>query len=104
MLDLTAIPTFLADGGGLQQMLMMFLLIAVVWVFLVILPGRRERKAKEQMLANLKKGERVLVQAGIIGRVAQVKDDTVVLEFNGTKIPFLRNTVVRVIDESSKDG
>ena len=94
---------FLADG--LTDLLPMFLLLGVVWIFLVILPGRRERRAKDAMLAGLKKGEKVLLQSGIIGKIDKVKDDTVALDFGGTKITFLRNTVVKIYDkkDSSSD-
>ena len=77
----------------------MLLALAFIWIFLVIIPGRKDRQAKEAMHSGLKKGDKVLVQAGIIGKIAQAKDDTVVLEFNGAKIPFLKNTVVKVFED-----
>lgn len=90
---------FLEDGNDGPNILMLVGPLAIVWIFLVILPGRKEKKRKAEMLDNLKKGDRVLVQAGCIGRVIQTKDELVTLDFDGARIKFLRNTVVRVLDK-----
>ncbi len=90
---------FLEGGQGGPGILMLIGPIAIVWIFLVILPGRKEKKRKAEMLDSLKKGDRVLVQAGCIGRVIQTKDELVTLDFDGARIKFLRNTVVRVLEK-----
>ena len=90
---------FLQDQGF--NPIMMFAMLAVVWIFIVILPGRKEKKRKAEMLEQLKKGDEVLVQAGIIGKIHSLKNERVILDFGGTKIPFLRATIVRKIDPSN---
>ena len=94
------IPFLQGDG---PNMMTMFIIIAGVWIFLVILPGRKEKKRKQEMLESLKKGDQVLMQSGVIGKVHSIKNERIVLEFDGTKIPFLRSTVVRTIDPSGGD-
>lgn len=80
----------------------MFLILGflVIWIFIVILPSRKERQRKAQMQESLKKGDKVLVQAGCVGKVHRVDGDLVHLDFDGTKIPFVRSTVVKVIDQN----
>ncbi len=93
---------FLADDEG-PGMLMILGPIALIWIFLVILPGRKEKKRKAEMLDNLKKGDRVLVQAGCIGKVVQTTGELVTLDFDGARIKFLRNTVIKIIDKDGGD-
>jgi len=51
--------------------------LPLIFYFLLILPAQRERKRKQQMLAALKPGDRVLTSGGIYGTVVGLKDDVV---------------------------
>lgn len=89
-------------GGLFGNPLGMLLIVSVVWVFLVILPGRKEAKRKQAMLEAIKKGDMVQTQSGIIGKVARAEPNSVVIESAGSKIEVLRNTVAQVLDK--KEG
>ena len=96
----TTLP-FLA---GLGEFFPLFAILAV-FLIIVVLPARKEKKNKELMLANLKKGDKVLLQAGAIGKIQQIKNDnTVIIDFDGTKIPFLKDTVVRVFSDKKEEA
>ena len=95
---------FGAEGGFSPQAFIPIAAFVLIWLFLVILPSRKEKKKKEDMLTALKKGDEVLVQAGVLGKVQGVEKDVVVLECGGAKIRFLKSTVVRVIDKKSEEG
>ena len=51
------------------------LLIFVVFYFLLIRPQQKKLKDHKNMIANLKKGDRVVTQGGIIGNIHYVHDD-----------------------------
>ena len=51
------------------------LLIFVVFYFLLIRPQQKKLKDHKNMIANLKKGDRIVTQAGIIGNIHYVNDD-----------------------------
>lgn len=89
-------------SSGLMVWLPPILLIAFIWIFLVMIPSK-EKKKKAQLLSTLKKGDTVLVQAGCIGKVRDVKDDYITLEFDGARIKFLRDTVVSVVDKKKPE-
>ncbi len=74
----------------------MFLLFYVV----VILPGiRRQKKAQEELLATLKRGTKVLTNAGIVGVIVSAKDgeDEIVIRSEDTKLRIKRSVVVQVL-------
>ena len=51
------------------------LLIFVVFYFLLIRPQQKKLKDHKNMIANLKKGDRIVTQGGIIGNIHYVNDD-----------------------------
>ncbi|GIX41407.1 MAG: hypothetical protein KatS3mg129_1140 [Leptospiraceae bacterium] len=74
--------------------LIMLLLVFAFLYFFSIRPQRKEEKRRQQMLASLKKGDIVVTQAGIIGSVHSIKDDTVVLNLqNNARVEVLKSTI-----------
>ena len=51
------------------------LLIFVVFYFLLIRPQQKKLKEHKNMIANLKKGDLIVTQGGIIGSIHYVNDD-----------------------------
>ena len=70
------------QGGSLSFILMMVLIFAVMWLFM-IRPQRKQQKAIEQFRNELKKGTKVLTNGGIIGEVVEVTDRTVLIKVDG---------------------
>ena len=70
-----------ADGGA-PPLLQMLPLLALVGVFYLVLfrPEQKRRREHEQMVAALKRGDRVVMASGIHGRVTGVADKTVSVE------------------------
>ena len=101
---------FLLMGGGNAQgnpieFFIPFLVVFFIMWLLVMRPMRKEKKQREEMLKNLKKGDRVVTNGGIIGKITKIKEDRVELkvdESNNTKITFLRSAVISLIEETNK--
>lgn len=64
-------------GWGLAQLLP-FVLIFGIFYFLLILPQQRQRRKVQEMLANLKTGDRVVTSGGIYGTIIGFRDSSVV--------------------------
>jgi len=60
--------------GGLMQMLPLILMFVVLW-FLMIRPQMKKAKEHKAMLEALAKGDEVITQGGIAGRVTKVGDN-----------------------------
>ena len=60
----------------------MILLVAMIAVFyfLIIRPENKRKKQAENMRNSLKKGERITTIGGMVGRIVQVNDTTVVFD------------------------
>jgi preprotein translocase subunit YajC len=97
-------------GGDFSPLLLMGLVIAAFY-FIVLLPkNRKDKRDRDELFAKLKKNDEVLTASGIIGTVAFIKDDEVVLkvdESSNTRIRVLKSTIQRVLnpkDAAAKSG
>jgi preprotein translocase subunit YajC len=83
--------------GGWQQMLNMGFFIVVIFViifFLIIRPQQKQQKKHKEMLAALKKGDRVLTSSGIFGTITNMTDTVVTLEISKSiHIRLLRSQI-----------
>ena len=65
--------------GGFMQLLPMILMFVVLW-FLMIRPQMKKAKEHKALLAGLAKGDEVVTQGGIVGKVTKVGDSYVSVE------------------------
>ncbi len=85
--------------------LVTFGLVFAIFYFLIIRPQNKRQKETKQMLAALKKGDRVATIGGIRATVFSLKDDTVVLKVDdNTKIQFSRSAVSSVLDKKAGES
>ena len=67
-----------AGGGDTNSMLMSllpFALIFVIMYFLILRPQQKRVKTHQEMVKNVRRGDTVVTNGGLIGRVAKVVDD-----------------------------
>lgn len=75
------------------------ILIFAVFYFFLIRPQDKKRKAMQEMIAGVKKGEEVLTSSGIIGVVTKLNDNdnTVYLEVaKDVEIKMLKSAIVEI--------
>ena len=51
------------------------LLVFVLFYFLIIVPQRKRQRATEEMLNNLKAGDKVVTNGGLYGQIVSVRED-----------------------------
>lgn len=96
-----------ADGG--MASLVPLILIMVIFYFLLIRPQQKRVKEHKSMVEALKKGDKVITGGGIIGTVADAKDDILKVDIaEGVRIRVKRDTVsghveIEKQDEKKKD-
>lgn len=84
-----------AAGGSAMTWLMLILIIVVMWFFM-IRPQRKQQKELQAFRNALKKGDKVVTVGGIFGTIAEVKEDSLLLEVDkDVKIRIAKSSVVR---------
>ena len=104
-----------AAGGGEGQpssnllgMLLPFIAIGFLFYFLLIRPQRRQQTRHREMLAAVKKNDRVVTAGGIYGVVTNVRTeaDEVTIkvdEAQGTKLRMTLSSIASVVTGESSD-
>src|SRR5262245_56873242 len=95
------------EGPGMFLQFAPLFFILFLFVFMIWLPMRRQQKQQRDMLNNqLKKNDRVLTNAGIIGTVTNIKDEEVTLRLEEGKMRILKSTIARILgdEEAVKDA
>ena len=84
--------------GQMLQMVGMFAILGAMFYFLMIRPQQKQRKEQENLMKNLKTGDKVLLSSGILGVIANVKDKTLMVKVaDNVKIEVLRSAVSSVV-------
>ena len=87
-----------AEGIDWSQYATIFyiLLFIVVFYFLLIRPGQKQRKVHQQLVESIKNGDEVMTAGGIYGKVTGTGDDHIMLEIaDDVEIKVSRNSVAR---------
>jgi len=86
-------------GGFLIPLVLMF----GIMYLLVIMPQQRQRKKMQQMLSELKNGDKVVTNGGIYGVINGIDGETVILKIaDQVKIRIARAAIAQV--EASEDA
>ncbi len=89
-------------GGDILTSLLPLILIFVVFYFLLIRPQQKRAKQHKGMVANLRRGDRVVTGGGFVGQVTKVlNDNEVQVEIaEGVRVKVVRGTITTVLDKS----
>ena len=93
-----------AGGAGGAAGLASFLplvLIFVIMYFLMIRPQQKRAKEHRAMVEALKKGDEVVTQGGLVGKVTAVRDQELEVEIApGVKVRVIRATVTGLVNRT----
>ncbi|HMQ10904.1 MAG TPA: preprotein translocase subunit YajC [Oligoflexia bacterium] len=83
-----------ADSGNIFSAMFPMLMVFVIFYFILIRPQRKREDQHKKYLESLKKGDEVILQNGIIGKITGVTESVISLEIaQNTKIKVLRSAV-----------
>ena len=94
-------PAYAQSGGGGDMLtgLLPIALIFVVFYFLLIRPQQKKARAHRELVAALRRGDRVVTAGGIMGTVAKVSNDQEVLVeiAEGVRVRMVRSQITDVL-------
>ena len=90
-----------------QQFIPLILIFGIMY-FLLIRPQQQKAKQHQKMVEALRRGDQVITQGGLIGKVLKVKDDQggligpeVEVELSeGVKVRVVQSTIAKVITKT----
>lgn len=87
-------PSPEAEGGFSPTIIIFLVLIFGMFYFLMIRPQRKRRKEHQQLIEELKRGDRVITAGGIYGVIESISEDSVVIKVeSGTTMRVAKGSV-----------
>ena len=106
LLSAMAAPEAAGAAGSTGSMMTTFVtfgLIIVIFYFLIIRPQKKRDRETKEMLAAIKKGDKVVSMGGIHGTVVAVKETTIVVKVDdNTRIEFSRNAISSIVNRKAE--
>ncbi|WP_333677922.1 preprotein translocase subunit YajC [Dyella sp.] len=90
-----------AANGGLSMLIMMIVLFGLMY-FMMIRPQMKRQKEHRQMMSGLAKGDEVVTNGGIAGRVDDVGETFITVEIApNVKIKVQKGSVQQVLPKGT---
>jgi preprotein translocase subunit YajC len=90
-----------AAGGGLMQFLPLIVIFAVFY-FMLIRPQMKRSKEHRQLVSQLAKGDEVVTNGGLLGRITDVSESFITLEVaDNVKVSVQRQAVANVMPKGT---
>ena len=91
-----------AQQPGLLESLLPFVILFAVFYFLLIRPQQKKAKEHKVMTENLAKGDEVLTQGGLYGKIVEVGESHVVVELaDNMQVKLQRVAVAAVLPKGT---
>ena len=82
------------EGGSPWTMIVFLVLIFGMMYFLMIRPRRKQQKEHEELMEELRRGDRVITTGGIYGQIESLSEDSVVLKIDsGATMRVARSSI-----------
>ncbi|MFL6212235.1 MAG: preprotein translocase subunit YajC [Pyrinomonadaceae bacterium] len=80
-----------------------YIAIFAIFYFLIIAPQRKRQRALQDMISNLKPGDRIITTGGVLATVKSVRDNSLmVLSADKSMLEISRNAVAGMQGEEPK--
>ncbi|MFA8384270.1 MAG: preprotein translocase subunit YajC [Pelagibaca sp.] len=89
------------EGNAIAQFVPLILIFAIMY-FLLIRPQQKKMKDHQKMVEGLRRGDVVITQGGLIGKVVKVKENNELdVELaEGVKVRVVQSTVAQVVSKT----
>ena len=96
-------PAYAQAAGGAAAItsFVPLILIFAIMYFLLIRPQQKKLKDHKAMVAALRKGDQVITQGGIIGKVYKAGETEVEVDIaDGVRVRVVRSTITQVLNKT----
>lgn len=84
-------------GGSLFDLLFPLALVFLIVYFIMIRPQNKRQKEHKNMIDGLRRGDTVVTQGGLIGKIAKVEENELQIDLNdGVRVTVVRSMVLTV--------
>ncbi|PCI63028.1 MAG: preprotein translocase subunit YajC [Gammaproteobacteria bacterium] len=93
-----------APSGGGMEMIIMLVVFGLVFYFMIMRPQSKRMKEHKSLMTALSKGDEVLTQGGIVGKIVKVSDEKdfmVISIAENTEVTIQKSAVSAVLPKGT---
>jgi preprotein translocase subunit YajC len=93
------------EGLGIWGMVILLVAMFAIMYFLTVRPRQKQQRRHEEMMKELRVGDKVIIAGGIYGQIERLGEDTVILKIeSGATMRVARSSILgkQEVEESSK--
>lgn len=80
------------------MMVVQFAAIIGIFYFLLIRPQRKAQQRHKALLSELKRGDQVMTEGGILGEVVHLAEEKITIKSGDTRLVVVRGKIARVLN------
>ena len=89
-----------SSSTDLISSLLPLVALFAIFYFLIIRPQQKQAKAHKEMVANLKKGDKIVTNGGLIVEVATVTEDSLTVKnSDGSEMKLVKEFVSKLLED-----
>ncbi len=92
------------QGGGSMELIFMLAVFGLIFYFMIFRPQAKRAKEHKNLMSSLTKGDEVLTNGGILGKIVKVADDNdyVLISLNDeTQVTVKKDFITAVLPKGS---
>lgn len=89
-----------SSSTDLISSLLPLVALFAIFYFLIIRPQQKQAKAHKEMVTNLKKGDKIVTNGGLIVEVSNVTDDSLTVKnSDGSEMKLVKEFVSKLLED-----
>jgi preprotein translocase subunit YajC len=89
----------MGQSGDLISSLLPLVALFAIFYFLIIRPQQKQAKQHKQMVADLKKGDKIVTNGGLIVEISKVEETSLTVKnIDGSEMKLAREFVAKLAD------
>ena len=90
-----------AGGGSLLDMIFPLVMVFAIMYFMILRPQQKRQKEHKAMLEAIRRGDTVVTQGGLIGKVAKVGEDELEVDLGkDMRVSVVKSMIISVRSKS----
>ena len=90
--------------AGMAQTIGLMVFMGLAMYFLMFRPQQKKAREHADLLKTLKNGDRIVTNAGILGTVIGIKDETISLRSADAKMEVLKSSIAKVTERGASES
>ena len=91
-----------SGGNALFELLFPLIMVFAIIYFMILRPQQKRQREHEAMVNAVSRGDTVITQGGLVGKVAKVGDDELEVDFaENARIKVVKSMIISVRDKNN---